>query len=159
VKWAAIALAAIVLAALIIWWVRRRRARIVVTEPKVVIPPDVIALAELDRIGTLGLIERSEFKSYYTLVTDCVRRYIGARFDVETMDRTTHELLDELSRRDTSVEGLGALLDEADLVKFAKLKPDAPIAVRALENARGIVVATKPRVEAPVAEVATGTEA
>ncbi len=159
VKWAAIALAVIALAALIIWWVRRRRARIVVVEPKVVIPPDVIALAELDRIATLGLVERGEFKSYYTLVTDCVRRYIGARYGVETMDRTTHELLDELSRRDNTVAGLGALLDEADLVKFAKLKPEAPTAMRALENARVIVVSTRPRTETPAAEVATGTEA
>lgn len=157
VKWAAIVLAALAAAALIVWWVRRRRARIVVSEPEVRLPPDVIALAELDRIAGLGLVERGEFKPYYTLVADAVRRYLNARFGVETMDRTTHELLDEMARRHERVDGLEALLNEADLVKFAKFKPDAPSAQRALEAARAIVVATTPRVALP-AEVATGTE-
>jgi len=158
VKWAAIVLVAIAVAALIIWWVRRRRARLVVSEPQVVIPPDVVALNELDRIATLGLVDRGEFKPYYTLIADCVRRYLGARFDVETMDRTTHELMDELSRRRVDVEGLEALLNEADLVKFAKLKPESAAALRALESARAIVVATTPRAVTPVADAATGTE-
>jgi hypothetical protein len=86
-----------------------------------------------------------------------VRRYLNARFGVETMDRTTHELLDEMTRRHERVDGLEALLNEADLVKFAKFKPDAPSAQRALDAARAIVVATTPRAPQP-AEVATGTE-
>ena len=159
VKWTAIALAAIALAALIVWWVRRRRARIVEAVPEVRLPPDVVALAELEKIAALGLVERGEFKSYYSLVTDVVRRYVAARFEVETMDRTTHELLDDLARGHHEVPHLEPLLSEADLVKFAKLKPEAPAALRALETARTLVVDTTPRempVEAPA--TATGTE-
>lgn len=157
VKWAAIALAAFALAALIVWWVRKRRARLVEVAPEIRLPPDTIALAELEKIAAMGLVERGEFKSYYTLVTDVVRRYLAARFGVETMDRTTHELLNDLSRRRHDVAGLEALLNEADLVKFAKLKPEAPAALRALESARAVVVETTPRVEPP-AQTATGTE-
>ncbi len=157
VKWGAIALAALALAALVVWWVRRRRARVIAMVPEPRIPPDVVALAELARIAGLGLVERGELKAHYTLVADCVRRYLGARFDVESMDRTTHELLDEFSRRGLGVDGLGALLEEADLVKFAKLRPDGTRAQRAIENARRIVVETTPRA-APVESVATGTE-
>ncbi len=157
VKWAAIALAALALAALIVWWVRKRRARIVEEAPAIRLPPDTIALAELEKIAAMGLVERGEFKSYYTLVTDVVRRYLGARFGVETMDRTTFELLDDLSHRRHDVPGLEALLNEADLVKFAKLKPEAPAALQSIEAARAIVVETTPRAEPPV-EAATGTE-
>jgi len=156
VKWAGIILAALVAVAAIVWFVRRRRRRVVEAVPEVVLPPDVIALAELERIASLRLVEQGELKTYYTLVADAVRRYLGARFDVETMDRTTHEILAELARRRTAVDGLSALLGESDLVKFAKLRPEAPTAHRALEAARAIVVATTPR-EAPA--VATGTEA
>ena len=156
VKWAAIALAVLALGALIVWWVRKRRARIVDVVPELRLPPDTIALAELEKIAALGLVERGEFKPYYTLVTDVVRRYLGARFGVETMDRTTHELLDDLSRRRHDVHGLEALLNEADLVKFAKLKPEAPAALRAIESARAIVVETTPREVLP-AQAARGT--
>ncbi len=144
-KWALIAAGVLALAAAVIWWVRRRRARVVVEAPKIVVPPHVIALAELDRIAQLGLVERGEMKSYYTMVTDALRRYVDARYDVEAMDRTTYEVVDELSRRSISVDGLERLLNEADLVKFAKLKPDAPAAHAAIEAARTIVVSTTPR--------------
>jgi hypothetical protein len=157
-EWAAIALAAVAAAAALVWWIRRRRRRAVPEAPAVRLPPDVVALAELERIAGLGLVERGEFKSYYTLVADAVRRYLGERFRVESMDRTTYELLDELSRRGHRVDGLEAFLNEADLVKFAKLRPDSARALRAIQSAREIVVATTPR-EAPPAQAATGTEA
>jgi hypothetical protein len=158
VKWAAIGLAAIALVAALVWWIRRRRARVASEAPEVRLPPDVVALAELERIAGLGLVERGEFKSYYTLVADAVRRYLGERFHVESMDRTTYELLEELSRRGNRVDGLDAFLNEADLVKFAKLRPDSARAQRAIESAREIVLATTPR-DAPPAQAATGTEA
>jgi hypothetical protein len=74
------------------------------------------------------------------------------------MDRTTHELLDDLARGQHSAAP-EPLAGQADLVKFAKLKPEAPAALRALETARTLVVDTTPRavpVEAPA--TATGTE-
>lgn len=157
VKWAGIVLAVLAAVAAIVWYVRRRRRRVVEAAPAVVLPPDVIALAELERIASLRLPEQGEMKTYYTLVADAVRRYVGARFDVETMDRTTHEVLAELARRRIAVDGLASLLGESDLVKFAKLRPEAATASRALESARAIVITTTPRDVAPVA--ATGTEA
>lgn len=157
-KWAAIALAAIALVAAVVWWIRRRRARVVSEGPEVRLPADVVALAELERIAGLGLVERGEFKSYYTLVADAIRRYLGERFHVESMDRTTHELLDELSRRGNRVDRLEAFLNEADLVKFAKFRPDAATALRLMESARAIVVGTTPRAVTPE-PAATGTEA
>jgi hypothetical protein len=154
VKWAAVVLAGLALAALVVWWIRRRRKRVVAAAPEVRLPPDVIALSELEKIAGMGLIERGELKSYYTLVADVVRRYLGARFHVETMDRTTHEILDELTRHRVAVDGLDTLLSEADLVKFAKFHPDGTRAESALERARRIVVETTPR----AAPAATGTE-
>ena len=125
VRWALIALGAMALAALIVWWARRRRARVVAVAPEIRLPPDVTALAELEKI--------------------------------ESMDRTTYELLDELERGHHHVDGLASFLSDADLVKFAKFRPDAPSAQRLIESARAIVVATTPRVTPP-AHAATGTE-
>jgi hypothetical protein len=156
-KWAALALAGVAAVALVVWWLRRRRARVeAAPEPR--LPPDYVALAELERIAAMGLVERGEIKTYYTLVADVVRRYIGERFHVESMDRTTPELLDELAQRRIDADGLAALLREADLVKFAKHRPDVAAARSALDQSRAVVVATTPR-EAPSPPATVGTGA
>ena len=157
VKWAGIVLAVLVAVAAIVWLVRRRRRRVVEAAPAVVLPPHVIALAELERIARLRLVEQGELKTYYTLVAAAERRYVVARFDIETMYRTTHEILAELARRRIAVDGLASLLGESDLVKFAKLRPEAAAAMRAMESACDVVINTKPE-DSPV-EGATGTEA
>lgn len=147
VMWILLGVGALALAAALVWWIRKRRARHhEEPAPEVRLPPDVIALTELERVAAMGLPAKGEFKTFYTLVVDAVRRYVEARFGVEAMDRTTYELLDDLTRHGRYVEGLGALLDEADLVKFAKFKPDTTRADAALGSAREIVVATTPRV-------------
>jgi hypothetical protein len=76
------------------------------------------------------------------------------------MDRTTFELLGVLEHRGARIDGLGTLLDEADLVKFAKFTPSADSAAEAVQRARELVMAMRP---APVvdplapADGATGT--
>ncbi len=150
--WALVGLGVLALAAGIVWWIRRRRARRPVTAAaEVRLPPDLVALTELERIAGMGYLDRGEFKLYYTLVVDVVRRYLEARFGVEAMDRTSPELIREIHRRDAPVGDLAALLEEADLVKFAKLVPDRPAATAAIERARAVVVDTTPRVETAAA--------
>ena len=155
--WALAGLGVLALAAGIVWWVRRRRARrTATTAPEVRLPPDIVALTELERIAGMGYVDRGEFKLYYTLVVDVVRRYLEARFGVEAMDRTSSELIREIQRHGAPVGDLGALLEEADLVKFAKLVPDRPAAAAAIERARAIVVDTTPRVETPAVAAGAG---
>jgi hypothetical protein len=142
--WGAIALAVLIAVGALIWWIRKRRSRGAVEAPAVRLPPEVIALAELERIAALGLPARGDFKQHYTLVTDVVRHYVEARYGVEAMDRTTYELMDALEHHRVRVEGLETLLKEADLVKFAKFAPSADSATVALNHAREIVIHTTP---------------
>jgi hypothetical protein len=142
--WGAIAAAVLALAALVVWWIRRRRRRGAVVAPEIRLPPEVVALAELDRIAGLGLVARGEFKTHYTLVVDAVRHYLERRYGIEAMDSTTFEIQDALERLRIRIDGLGALLDEADLVKFAKFLPDAKSATAAIDRARDMVIATTP---------------
>lgn len=146
--WGGVALAVLVAVAALVWWIRKKR-RTVVETPAIVLPPEVIALAELERIAALALPARGDFKQHYTLVTDVVRRYVEARYKVEAMDRTTYELMDALERRRVSVDGLEKLLNEADLVKFAKFTPTTESAAVAVNRAREIVIHTTPVVSTP----------
>jgi hypothetical protein len=131
-------LAAIVL---FLWWKKRKR-RVVAKEPVPDLPADFIALRELRRIENLKLPEAGEFKKYYTLVTDAIRSYIEKRFGVDAMDRTTEEILFDLERRRKRIEKLEQLLQEADLVKFAKYHPEVVAATEAMKTARDIVAKT-----------------
>lgn len=129
--------------ALFIWRRRLRRESEPVFVPS--LPPDFVALTELTRIEQMGLVDRGEFKRYYTLVVDAMRHYVEARFRVEAMDRTTFELLSDLDRNSVRVDGLGPLLDEADLVKFARHVPRSSDAEHMMHASREIVIATTPR--------------
>jgi hypothetical protein len=144
-KWIALIAAMVAALALLMWWLRRRSRRIEDAPPEPKLPADYVALQELTRIEKLDLLEKGEFKRYYTLVTDAVRRYIENRFLVEAMDRTTGELLDALADRGQRVDKLDGLLREADLVKFAKHVPGEDDGTAAMSAAREIVVKTTPR--------------
>jgi hypothetical protein len=144
--WVLAAVALVVLAALLWWWIRRRRARVVEAAPEPVLPADYVAMTELTRIERLGLLERGEFKEYYTLVVDAVRRYLEARFArFQAMDRTTGEVLEDMARIHVTVEPLEPLLREADLVKFARHVPAVEHGRAAMERARRVVTTTAPR--------------
>ena len=109
--WGAIALAILIAAGALIWWMRKRRSRGAVEAPAVRLPPEVIALAELDRIAALGLPARGDYKQHYTLVVDTLRHYLEGRYGIEAMDRTTYELMGDLRYRRVSVGGLEPLLN------------------------------------------------
>ena len=101
----------------------------------------------------MNLLEDGQYKKYYTLVIDVVRHYLERRYGVQTMDRTTDEILSELDSRRLRVDELEPLLREADLIKFAKYKPEIFVGRRAMQTARDIVVQTTPR---PMAAAAGG---
>ena len=116
--------------------------------------PEVVALESLDQIASKGYVARGLYKEHYTEVMDVLRTYIEARHEVEALDRTTFELMQELTR--TSLDPanrtrLLQLLDEADLVKFAKYSPQPDAAQRIIDEARRWVRDTVPNRTAGVA--------
>lgn len=143
----ALALAA---AAAAIYWVRRRRP---VPEPVLApgLPPRERALAALDRARELGLLEAGEVKAFYTLVTDAVREFIEAVEPRWSRDLTTSELLALLPGEveESARERLGDLLQAADMVKFARRRPDTAAALEEWQAARDWVAAfVRPLAEA-----------
>ncbi|MBN1399388.1 MAG: hypothetical protein JXA74_01045, partial [Anaerolineae bacterium] len=101
-----------------------------------------------------------EFKRHYTLVTDCLRVYIEGRYQVPAMDRTSYELLRDLERMappQETVAILRALLNEADLVKFARAQPSVAAAHEALARARTYVDLSRPAAYATAAAQAPVT--
>jgi len=130
----------------LVWWaLRRHRKREAEPQPELRLPADYEALTALTAIERLDLLSQGEFKRYYTLVVDVLRRYLENRFGVDAMDRTTDELVDELTRRKLRVPELDRLLREADMVKFAKYVPPIESGETVMHRAREIVITTTPR--------------
>ena len=139
--WAALAVALAVLGYLLYRYIRRRKEnRGLFGKPEPQDPPHIVALRELDRIRGEQLWQNGEEKLFYTGVTDALREYIEARYGVGAMEKTTSEIMGDLS--DKKIEPryykeLDELFKTADLVKFAKYVPQAaeneeviPMAVR-----------------------------
>jgi hypothetical protein len=108
-----------------------------------------IALEELDRIAKAGYVERGELKTHYVEVTETLRRYLEDRYGIPALESTTEELrprLQEIPLESLIAPRVLAILQEADLVKFAKARPEAA-AARTLEHrVREIVEQTTPKV-------------
>jgi hypothetical protein len=109
-------------------------------------PPHVIAYGELARIASLNLPSRGKVKYHYTLVADCMRTYVEGRYHIPAMDQTTEELVSAF--RAVRVERTHSalfreLLTEADLVKFAKLRPPNDRVDAVLARAEHIVDITR----------------
>jgi hypothetical protein len=115
--WALLAAAIALLFGLWWWWRRRRRA-----EPAVVhVDPYVRAQRDFQRIDGLGLVEAGERTRYVALVVDVLREYIADRFTNAPLALTSTELL--MATRDARTlphDRMMRILNEADLVKFAK---------------------------------------
>ena len=119
-----------------------------------------IAQEELDHIEKVDLPAEGRFKEHYTLVADCVRRYLEGAHQVTAIDQTTEEV--RLALRDTAVsrDNSGQVIDlltDCDLVKFAKHIPEAGAARRTTGDTRRVVDAIRPDFEAAFAEVSSET--
>ncbi|HZS59667.1 MAG TPA: hypothetical protein VFA43_10380 [Gemmatimonadaceae bacterium] len=157
-RWA-VAVGALVILLLLLWWLTRRSRR---PEGVRLRDPYEEALAELDRIERLGLIDAGERGRYVALVTQAVRDYLAGRIPSAALSLTTLELLDAL--RDNSrvpLERLRTVLEESDQVKFARARVSTERAIQVATDARQVVQETETARAAETSEAApaTGTAA
>lgn len=122
------ALLFIILVVKVIFRIRRERAGLESRKP-----PHERVKIELGRLKDKGFLEEKNYKSFYSEFSDVLRRYLERRLGVEALERTTSELVDELSGSSIDPQALGAIrevLENADLVKFARLTPSYELAGR-----------------------------
>jgi hypothetical protein len=129
--------AAVLLLLLLLWWWWRRRRRLA---PAVAVDPFEQAEREFARIERLGLVEAGERGRYVALMVEVLRDYLAARHEPARLSLTTSELLAALrGRRGIPQDRLARLLDEADLIKFARRPVTADRARELGRDARAVV--------------------
>jgi hypothetical protein len=110
-------------------------------------PPHEVALEALAALEASPLLTSGKVKEYHIAASDILRTYVEERFRVEALEMTTREVLLGLadSGADASfMVGLRTFLEACDLVKFAKVRPDADTSRAALELGRRIVLESVP---------------
>ncbi len=98
-------------------------------EPATLIEPaHVIAFRELEILHLEQIWQKGETKKYYTRLTEIIRQYLENRYQVFSLELTTEETLSALIhsgfKKNDEYNRLKTILTSADLVKFAKHKPE-----------------------------------
>ena len=114
------------------------------------LPPDQIAFNRLNALKEAQLWEKGQEKEYYTRLIDILRDYLQERFGINAMEMTSSQILKALrSNEETrmSHSRMERVVEIADFVKFAKVRPMPDDNVRAFSDAMQFVEETKPTPE------------
>ena len=107
---------------------RRKRKK---TESAKQLPPYEEAIEALKVLDHSHFLENDNSKSYYSSLTEILKRYIGREVDDAALESTSNELIDRLILHkdagsfdfDTeTINKIDKILKRADLIKFAKMK-------------------------------------
>lgn len=105
------------------------------------------AMSRLRELKEKKLWEQGMDKEYFTELTDILRTYLYRRFNINAMEMTSRQILHSLSANEETKDKRAyfrKILDMADFVKFAKVRPLPDDNIASYENAVRFVKETKP---------------
>ncbi len=109
-----------------IWKNKKRKPKIIEEKHKeIIIDPKKWLFDELISLKERELYKKSEIKLHYSLLSEAFRRYLELKYDIPALENTTEEIKFSLQNKMDSVviNDLIFLLNQSDLVKFAKFIP------------------------------------
>ena len=126
-----------------LWW-RRQQAEdptpTVQPASEIDQTPYEAATAWIRQLESYDLSDPAAVKPFYVELSSALRVYLAREWDVAALERTTREVIDTLEARsdvpDEAIDRLESVLERADLVKFADVRPDADAHEAAIEDAR-----------------------
>jgi hypothetical protein len=136
--------AAVIIAGLIFLYLKKRR------KPQAPpLPPDVVALSELDRAKNLMTPEQCLV--YAQRISTILRHYIESRFQIRSTRQTTREFFDRLKNGTSIAEvdiknhagDLQKCLEQCDIAKFAHGTPNNDDMMQMDNAARGFIETTR----------------
>lgn len=144
----------VIIALLLYYFIFRKKKEEEVQEIIPELPPLEEAIQRLKVLDDKLLWQNNHVKKYYSELTEIVRTYIERELKIPALESTTDELIDTLLdfqkikaiETDKGViQKLKALLQEADLVKFAKSKPLSHEIEEDRKDAENVINNLKPK--------------
>lgn len=137
--WLYVLLIALILAliAFLLYWFIWREKPLTEEEKVALLPPYERAKLALQTLDETNYLENNEIKSYYSDLTQIIRKYLDEKVYDKALESTTDELISRLNLlkegnqidlNKDDIKNIETILKRADLVKFAKSKPDKELA-------------------------------
>lgn len=139
---------------------RMSRKGVETKEKVIVIPPYELAIQELDSLRSDKLCEQGREREFYTRLTDILRQYLQGRFGINAMEMTSTQIRHTIQANEEtrlSKRNMDRVLEIADFVKFAKVRPLPDDNIMAFNSAMQFVEDTKPQPEVTETENDTTT--
>jgi hypothetical protein len=121
----------------LIYWFLWRKKPLSEEEQIALLPPYDRAKLALKKLEESDYLKQDALKEYYSELTQIVRKYLDEKVYDHSMESTTDQLISRLRllkegnqidlSKDT-IKNIESILKRADLVKFAKSKPDIGLA-------------------------------
>jgi len=111
-------------------------------------PAEEIALEKLEQLKRSSYLDDGLHKQYHVLLSETFREYLGNRYGFDSLELSTEEMTAELRRltlKHELFDEMVELLEETDLVKFAKYIPVSDESRRLLAEAIRMVEITTPK--------------
>jgi len=147
-NWGWILLALGVIALVVLYFVFRKKdiKAAILPKPKPV-PPYELAMQQLNALRDMQLCEHGREKEFYTRLTEILRVYLEQRFGINAMEMTSTQIRSAINANETTRPNhkyVNQILEVADFVKFAKVRPLPADNARSFNSAMQFVEATKP---------------
>ncbi len=149
-----------VLTGLLYWFIFRKKP-LSDAEKVALLPPYDRAMMELKKLENSKYLIQDEYKQYYSELTDIVRSYLEEDVHVSALESTTDQLIDklemmkdagELKLEEETIIQFKRILQTADLVKFARSKPETSVAEQDRKSIEQIVIKTHDALPEPTEE-------
>ena len=131
-----ILLISLLISGLLYWFIWRKKP-LTEAEKIAALPPYERAKRALEKLDEERYFENEEIKTYYSDLTLILRQYLDEKVYEQSLESTTDELVSRLQTLEAAnqitlskdtIRNIETILKRADLVKFAKSKPDFQLA-------------------------------
>ncbi|MEN2800878.1 hypothetical protein [Capnocytophaga sputigena] len=165
--WIVLGIVALLLTAAASYFFVFRKKKLSAEEERKKLPPFERAIQDLKDLQNSKYLIESQHKAYYTRLTDIVKEYLEDEVHILAKESTTDELLAKINDLQQTgklhlsaetISNLKRVLQNADLVKFAKSKPSDSNAEYDRETIENVVIKTKEAIPIVVAEGETPTQ-
>ena len=120
----------------------KRRQKPPAPKPERVRLAEEVAREAIERLLARKLVEQGLFKQFYLELSEIIKRFLGSKLGVHSLERTTEEFTRDL--RAVSVPSaqyrmIREFLEDCDLVKFAKYRPGPEEVAEIIERSRRMI--------------------
>jgi hypothetical protein len=136
-KYILVIILALALIAFLLYWFIWREKSLTEEEKIALLPPYDRAKLALQELDEKAYLVNSELKDYYSDLTLIIRKYLDEKVYDHSLESTTDELVtrlnilkegNQIDLNNDTIKNIESILKRADLVKFAKSKPDVELA-------------------------------